>query len=81
MNGLERWIAAYLAMDERRRRENLPFMERTARRYPDQKRPPVPPKLALVPGAQVISSLSGHTRSVVQNLSAPLNVCRIIVSK
>ena len=46
MQNLDRWIAAYEAMDARRRRLNLIGMEGQARRFPAKKRP----KLSVVAG-------------------------------
>lgn len=75
MDGLKRWIAAYIAMDERCRRDNLPFMERQALHYP------APPKLTLVPGANIPSDVPAKAGGIIQDLSAPTLVCRIVKSK
>lgn len=39
MTDLERWIAAFIAMDDRRKSENLGFMEDTAKTYPARPQP------------------------------------------
>lgn len=70
MNGLQRWIAAYIAMDERRRNENLPFMERTAQRFP------VRQKLALVASNNsVADAVTAECSGVVEDLGPRVRVC------
>ena len=49
MTNLERWIAAYNAMDPRRRAEMLTFAQDTARAYPAIQIKP-PPALRLIEG-------------------------------
>lgn len=76
MQNLDRWVAAYIAMDQRRRAESLIFMEDTARTYPNKK----PAKLSLVANGAGGSGVSLNLSEAHDTL-APLSVCEIVKLK
>lgn len=76
MHNLEKWIAAYIAMDDRRRREMLMFAEDTAATYPGKKTT----RLSLVAD----NSLSGGVRLNLGepgNALAPLGIGKVVKLK
>lgn len=80
MKNLDRWVAAYIGMDERRRRENLPFMEDTALRYPAEKPQKKPPKLTLA-ADNSLRAPTRHALGIPHDLLPRLDICRIVKSE
>ena len=75
MNNLEQWVGAYLAMDDRRRKEMLKFAQAIAAAHPSKKTA----RLSLVSSGDGLGASMNLRQG--HDASAPVRVCKVVKLK